>query len=308
MSALDAATVVARLMQFTAAAVLGGGALFFLYGVTPDQRANWPWRLIRLATGAGAIGTLGWLGAVTAQISDVATDALDPAKVLSIAADVSFGRVALVRLALFLLGFALTATAWRGRGQWLALAALGMAASASFAWTGHGAGDEGWRGALHASADVLHMLAASIWIGALVALAAFAVIGGGRKPATAAGRDVLAGLVRFSAIGVGVVAVLVASGLVNSWFLIGPDGLDRVLTTAYGRLLLAKLGLFGLMLALAAGNRFRLTPLLERALQAGGGPTSFRPVIASILTETALAFAILGLVSWMGTLSPPING
>ena len=308
MSPVDAAAVVARLMQFVAAAVLGGSALFFLYGVTPEQRARWPSFLVRLAALLGAAGTLGWLMAQTAQIGDEPADALDPAKVWSVAAETGFGRITLVRLTLFLLGFALTLGRWRGRGSWLALALLGMAASATFAWTGHGARDAGLPGVVHLFADVLHLVAASIWIGALAVLAVLVLIAVRIPLAAEAGRAVLTGLVRFSGIGVAVVAVLVASGLANSWFLVGVGGLGGLLTTPYGQLLLVKLALFGLMIALAAANRYGLTPQLDRAMQDGASTTLYRPVVASVLTETTLAVLVLATVSWLGTLSPPIDG
>ena len=111
----------------------------------------------------------------------------------------------------------------------------------------------------------------------------------------------------FSAVGVSVVGVLVASGLVNTWMLVGPTGIGRILTSPYGQLLLAKLGLFGLMLALAAANRYRLTPQLDRALASNTGVHAAAPVIRSVLAETTLAFLVLVLVSWLGMLSPPVD-
>lgn len=308
MSPVDAAVIIARLVQFSAAAVLGGGALFFLYGVAPDARATWPTRLIATAAGAGALGAIGWLMAQSGQIGSGPADAFDPATVWSVATETGFGRVALARLAFFLCALFLAIGLKSGRRLWLYLGITGAAASASFAWTGHGARDGGLAGSIHLAADVLHLLAGSIWIGALAVLtilvcrASRAGAGGG------GGQDALTGLVRFSAIGLGVVGVLVASGLVNGWLLVGPTGLRRVLTTPYGLLLLTKLVLFGMMLALAALNRYRLIPQLEPALRADSGPKSFEPVVRSILAETALAILVLGLVSWLGTLSPPIDG
>lgn len=307
MSPVEVAVIVARLAQFIAAAVLGGGALFLLYGVTPDVGAHWPSRLLRVAAGAGAIGALAWLMAQSAQIGDRPADAFDAAKVWSIAADTGFGRVALTRLCLFLLALIVSISPWRGHRLWWTLAGVGAGISASFAWTGHGARDEGLAGAIHLAADILHLLAASTWIGALAGLAILASIASRPSAATDAGKDALKGLVRFSAIGVGVVGVLVASGLVNSWLLVGPAGLGRLLTTLYGQLLLAKLVLFGAMLALAAANRYRLTPQLERALK-DGRARPFAPVARSILIETAIAIAVLAMVSWLGTLSPSIDG
>ena len=155
---------------------------------------------------------------------------------------------------------------------------------------------------------MLHLLAASVWIGALAGLAVLVSRAHWTSDPDAA-RDSLSGLIRFSRIGVAVVAVLVASGLVNSWYLIGLAGLSRAPTTPYGQLLIAKLVLLIFMLALAAANRYRHTPRLERALLARveeGGV--FRPVMLSVLAETALAVAVLALVAWLGTLSPPVDG
>lgn len=303
MTPLEIAAVASRLLQFAGAAVLGGASLFFIYGVLPDRRARWPSQLVGIAAGFGALGTLGWL---TAQAAEIGEGPLDAASVWSVATETGFGRVGLMRLGCFLVASTLALGRWRG--QWLALAGLGAAASASFAWTGHGARDDGWTGVVHLASDVLHLLAASTWIGALAALAVMVWIAS-RGPGAGARQDTLNGLVRFSGIGVTVVAVLVASGLANSWFLVGVDGLGRMLTTPYGRLLLAKLALFGLMLGLAAANRYRLTPRLARALRDNGAAdgTAYGPIVASVLTETALAVAVLALVSWMGTLSPPMD-
>src|SRR3546814_9195933 len=59
--------------------------------------------------------------------------------------------------------------------------------------------------------------------------------------------------------------VIAATGLINSQMIVGAENLGRSLASPYGQLLLAKLALFGLMLALAAANRWRLTPALAVA-------------------------------------------
>jgi hypothetical protein len=59
------------------------------------------------------------------------------------------------------------------------------------------------------------------------------------------------------------VAVLIASGSINSWFLIGP--LPHLIDTSYGQLLLSKLGLFGLMLFFALSNRLWLLPAIAQS-------------------------------------------
>jgi len=168
--------------------------------------------------------------------------------------------------------------------------------------------DEGMAGVVHTTADVLHLLAASAWIGALAVLGPLALASSRRGAVPGADHEALKGLKAFSAVGVGVVAVLVASGLVNTWLLVGPGGVGRLPTTPYGQLLLIKLAIFGLMLLLAAANRYWLTPRLERRRDGDSGALLFRPVILSVLAETVLAILVLGLVSWLGTLPSPIDG
>jgi copper resistance protein D len=63
-------------------------------------------------------------------------------------------------------------------------------------------------------------------------------------------------LERFSGVGTVLVGTLVATGLINSWFLVGPENVEGLLGTDYGLLLALKLALFAGMLALAGANRF----------------------------------------------------
>ena len=113
-------------------------------------------------------------------------------------------------------------------------------------------------------------------------------------------------LERFSGVGTAAVAVLVASGLINSWFLIGPTFPRSLVGTPYGLVLSAKLVLFTAMLALAALHRWRSTPALAGRLDAGATPGEIlRSLEISLALETALAIGVLGLVAWLGVLAPP---
>ena len=304
MSVAEAAAIGARLFQFTGASVLGGSTLFFLYAVTPRADFRWPKLLVGFGAVGGALGTLCWLMAQAAQVGEQSGDAFDLVKVWSLAAETGFGRIALARLGLFLVALALN-FGHSTRPRWVVLASLGAVISATFAWTGHGARDEGAAGLLHLAADVVHLLSAAIWIGALAALSLIAWQA--RLGMAEAGRAVAIGLTRFSAIGLTVVALLVASGLTNSWFLVGADGFGGLLSDTYGQVLVVKLLLFGVMLALAAANRFIHTPRIESALASGADRNAFRAVATTVLVETALALAVLGLVSWLGTLAPSIE-
>ena len=97
--------------------------------------------------------------------------------------------------------------------------------------------------------------------------------------------------------------MLVATGVVNYVFVAGPM-FDPLFTMPYGWLLLGKLTLFALMLALAAGNRYRLSPRLAAAIRTGDYTGAIKTLRTSLLAETCLAVLILALVAWLGMLSP----
>ena len=76
-----------------------------------------------------------------------------------------------------------------------------------------------WRRLIHEGADGLHLLAAGAWLGGLLGLRfILALSDSDRMPIRARV------LLRFSGMGYVAVAVLVASGLINGWFLVGSIG------------------------------------------------------------------------------------
>jgi putative copper resistance protein D len=104
-----------------------------------------------------------------------------------------------------------------------------------------------------------------------------------------------------------VVATIVVTGLINSWFMVGIGNLSSLATTLYGQLLLTKLALFAVMLALAALNRFRLTPAFEHSIAAADHRGALGALRKSLAFETACVTAILALVALLGTLAPPAS-
>jgi putative copper export protein/mono/diheme cytochrome c family protein len=213
-----------------------------------------------------------------------------------------FGGVFEVRLALLLSLAAILATGDRLDGRpggvllrWGAVF-LGGGFAAALAWAGHAAAAQGVEGEVNAASDVLHLVAASAWLGALVPLAllyARACSDGSRlDTARAATR-------RFSLLGIASVATLLATGIVNSWFLVG--GIPGLLGTLYGRLLLVKLVLFAAMVGVAAVNRRRLTPQLNGIVAPAAALKRLR---RNALIETALGLGILLVVGALGT-EPP---
>ncbi|WP_433739643.1 copper homeostasis membrane protein CopD [Pseudomonas putida] len=177
-------------------------------------------------------------------------------------------------------------------------AMAGGIALASLVWSGHGAMDEGvW----HFTADILHLLAGGAWLGALVA---FAWMSRGDALHTEDHVRLLARAVtRFESVGAVIVIALAVTGVVNYLYIAGPK-LDVVLLGSYGMLLFVKVALFAGMLVLAALNRFHLGPLLERSLRDGQYQVAANALRRSVVVELAAAVLIVGLVAWLGTLSP----
>ncbi len=189
-------------------------------------------------------------------------------------------------------------------------AAAGSVAVASLVWSGHAGATEGAAGTVHRISDILHLIAAAVWIGAI---GAFLILISPRRVREWPGGLQIAArsLDQFSRVGTICVLVIAATGLVNSQMIVGAENLGRSLGSPYGQLLLAKLALFGLMLALAAANRWRLTPALAAAVPGtdtdnvdADPDLAIAAMRRSLIIEASAALAILALVAWFGTLEP----
>ncbi|MBC7586241.1 MAG: CopD family protein [Tardiphaga sp.] len=163
----------------------------------------------------------------------------------------------------------------------------------------------GW---IHLAADLGHLLAAGLWLGALTGL--LLLLNRARTapsdPQSAAGAAHCA-LANFGSAGTIAVAVIIITGEVDSWILVGPDHVIGLTETSFGRPLMLKLLLFGGVLLFAAHNRFQLYPALHQAIVAGSHDDATRRLGRSVALETGLALAILGIVAWLGTLAPPAS-
>ncbi|MBT9470787.1 MAG: copper homeostasis membrane protein CopD [Phenylobacterium sp.] len=306
---LTLAVVGARLAQFTCAIILLGSPLFFLYGLPAQglgaaSALRWPRPFLLGAALVLSLGALVSLGAQTAVMTDSVAEAFRPASLAAVLTGSQFGLAIAARTGLTVLGALALITMKPSRTLWFVVAILGAGVVATFAWTGHGAADDGPVGLAHLASDVLHLLAAAVWLGALAALALLLLASRGAV-LEAELKTLHRALEGFSGIGSAVVAVLLATGLANSWFLVGPSHVKDLIQTPYGRVLLAKVALFGVMLGFAAINRFQLTPRFGGAL--GTGIPTSEAVAAlrrSVALESAAAFLVLGLVSVLGTLAP----
>ena len=302
--------VAIRLVLYLDLMALFGLAAFALYALRGAERrfdgaialGPWLWGSAAL----GAVLSLVGLAMLAAGMAGVPLASVDLASIQMILGGTSVGAAWLVRMAA--LALALIAVFALRRLAALALtlvAAAGATALASLAWAGHGAMDEGPLGWFHLVADIVHLWAAGIWVGALVALMLLLF----RREAADRAHLVLSYRVLdgFSLVGTIAVGAIIVSGLLNSWLLVGPANVLKLPESLYGQLLLAKLLLFGAMAALAAANRFRLVPAFERSLAVADHRGALRALRRSLTTETGCAIAVLALVAWLGTLEPPAS-
>ena len=192
------------------------------------------------------------------------------------------------------------AAIWRGAGELLVVALLirgivGLSAgligalliALSYTFVGHSLGDPRW---LLASLLTLHLLAAAFWIGALLPLR------------HAVGQPEGARLLhRFGNVASLTVALLVVVGLIFAWLMTG--SFSNLLSTAYGKTLLAKLGVVSGLMALAALNKWRFVPAL-----ASGTPAAVPHLRRSIKIEAiAVLLILLATATLTSITTPPVN-
>lgn len=297
----EAALIGLRAIQYAAAALVLGLPAFMLYGraALAGVRPGWAGSLTRLAAAVLLPATLAALVAQTAVMAGSWAEAVKPETLGFMVMGTTLGAAYAARAGLALIALLLALALRPGGRLWASLIVPAVLIGASFAWTGHGGATEGvWRWP-HLAADVVHAVAALVWIGALAAFVALA------RRRDGAGDGLAAALVGFAGVGTLAVTALVLSGLVNVWVLVGPEALPGLLSTPWGLVLAVKLAAFAGMLGLAALHRYRLAP----GLSAAGAPAA--PHLArlrrTLAVEFALGLAILGLVAVMGLLPPPAS-
>ena len=303
---LDPWLIPVRLALYVALALGFGLPVFMLHGLRNDVDAAITRRLLRLTAAAGVVGIVASGFALWLMARDMASSS-DPGVIRETArvllTQTAVGTTWMIRVVLLALaGGIATLHVAADRVRTAALAMVGAAALATLAWAGHGAMSEGDMAWVHLGADIAHLLAAGVWVGTLVALALIA-----RQASIASDAFPVHLLSRaasgFARLGSVVVAALVASGTINYLLIVGPF-VSELTETLYGRILLAKLAVFAVMLALAAANRFRLSPALESALQTGDTLRAITALKRSLWLETALVFGVLALVAGLGMLDP----
>ncbi|TWC27533.1 MULTISPECIES: copper homeostasis membrane protein CopD [unclassified Pseudomonas] len=289
--------------------LLSGLPLFGLYSLKGRERVSGavlPFRL--MLAGTAALGLLLSIASMVVMASamsgETAFAELRP-HVEMMVLETDMGLAWVVRIVALVVGGLAVMLNHRAPGVGLLVATIaGGIALASLAWNGHGAMDEGIRRVWHFTTDILHLLAAGVWLGALVALA---LIAKANVLQTEERIRLLARAVtRFELVGALIVVVITVTGVVNYLFIVGLE-LDDLFLSTYGILLFIKVTLFAGMLVLAALNRFHLGPFLQRSLRNGQYWVAANALRRSVVMELAAAVLIVGLVAWLGTLSPEME-
>jgi putative copper resistance protein D len=304
-----------RALHFATTASLAGALLFEILISDPagdgyidtvvHRRLAWiKW----LSFGFVLVTGAGWFVVQTAEMTDVPPSAVfSEGAAWNVLLNTDFGEVWSIRTILLALlaGTLLVETGRLGnfRASHVLSTVLAVCLVGALAFAGHAAAGSDSEGAIHLSADILHLVAAAAWLGALLPLATL-LSAACTKNDEFWSTIARTAIRRFSTLGVVSVGTLVATGIVNSWFLV--ESIDALVSTDYGRLLSLKVLLFFMMLSIAAFNRLRLTPRLGEERGAIQHAT-LRQLRNNSLTEAALGLIILFLVGMLGTLPPALH-
>jgi copper transport protein len=226
----------------------------------------------------------------------------------------SYGRMLCVRLVLLAVLAVLTLRlladegvpdTTRSRHEDLT-AIVGLGVLATYGGTGHAAA--GSQPTLALLSDSAHLSAVSVWVGGLVLLTTCLL------PTRRTG-ELAGALPRFSRIALGAVGVIVVTGTYQSWREVGT--IPALWSTGYGRLLLAKIGCFLLLIGVAylsraAVRRRYLVPVAHAlstrddvvATERSEEDRMLHRLRLSVGLEVTIAAAVLALASVLVSTAP----
>ena len=303
----------ARWVVLLGSAVMLGGVAYVLFVVLPAARSVAPAtsatlrrlsRTILLVT--GAIAAFLVLEGSLLQLIVQADKLGGLGRVDELLTDTRSGRILIARQGLLAIALLAMGLIWRVRDSRAEIPALGLLLAASFgvllsqSLVSHAAASDGsfWT----TSIDLLHLLAAAVWIGALIHIGL----------AMPRWLDELKGVPRtlfaaesfrrFSVLAAVSVLVLLASGLLSAF--VQFTSWDELWDTSYGWSLIAKMAIMAPLLAMATLNAFILQPrVVDAAMHVAGGADDAAPAgapeavdrLQRLLSNTVRVEAVLGI-------------
>jgi putative copper resistance protein D len=256
-------------------------------------------RLIGIPLPIAALSAVAWLGCLSISINDDVPprSALAWPTLKAILNETQFGVVWKLRAGMWLGCCVLSLLIFRSKSSRLIWAWLAILCSAGFvgslAWAGHG--QTGPHMMLHLSSDVIHLLATAAWPMGLLPFAM--LLCSVRRSSNALLQARLTN--RFSSISFWTVMILLASGIVNSWILVG--SLNNLFHTPYGQTLTRKIVIFGFMVVFGAVNSIWLKPRLPASSAAS------RWLQWNVAIELSLTVAVIVIVGVLGLQPPPVE-
>jgi copper transport protein len=271
---------ISRFIMYLAALVAAGVAFFLAF---IHDRAEDRWRIVPFVRIGSILALFSAIGIVMSQaalLTGKGAGAVTDSNVLRDVLNQNLGW----SLALLMIGLAAvhlsTDIPKKVVAKSLALSG-GLAATVSFAVWGHAT--ELSPTAISLAADAIHATAAALWLGGLVGLVMVLSL---RTPETVRSTAGIIG--RFSLMAFWSVIALTIAGLTLT--ITGSDAnLNSILTTTWGQLVLAKIGLTLIVVLIAAWNRRTLVPSLTSPTES----TSELAVRWATLRRTIRAEALL---------------
>jgi copper transport protein len=155
--------------------------------------------------------------------------------------------------------------------------------------------------------DVIHLGAASIWVGGLVMIVVVAAPAS-RGPAAGPDSPLRRALPRFSQCALGTVVALAVTGLFAAWRQIGVSW-GALTTTTYGRLVIYKVVGFAVLVALAAVSRRAVhgnlaVPIRRGVARSRPGPDLLSRLRTAVGAEVLVALVVLALSAVLVDVQP----
>ncbi|HLJ72847.1 MAG TPA: copper homeostasis membrane protein CopD [Roseiarcus sp.] len=284
--------IVVRFVHFGSAMALFGASVFLAALAPPLLRAQVApplKRIIVVASVAAAVSAALWLLLEAGLMTGDWRAALQTDALAAVLEETGFGHVWRARLALALL--LLVLAFWRGVPPAI-IAALSGLFLASLGLVGHAAMLEHAAGLFERANQALHLLAGGFWLGALPPLLICL------RRLGEPGFEAQAGVAlrRFSGLGHVAVAAVLATGIANTFMILGRPPTN--FASPYQASLAMKILTVAAMILLALYNRYQLAPRL--ALK----PEARLALARNTAIEIGLGGVVLALVSVFATFDP----